>query len=149
MSVLIEERKKKQADSEKALERERQNALALSRQVDGLTDLIGRLEQGISAAAKARAQRGAPRGRAETRERPDLAALKDPGRLEPLLHLSHSRAISRCRRMGSKFVNLAPPTALVARKRAFRSPPGQVLRLRPPAMDGWFMRVRSDLMGNS
>ncbi len=83
MSVLIEERKKKQADSEKALERERQNALALSRQVDGLTDLIGRLEQGISAAAKA--ARNAARLAEEPKpgERPDLAALKDPGRLEP------------------------------------------------------------------
>jgi septal ring factor EnvC (AmiA/AmiB activator) len=83
MSVLIEERKKKQAESEKALERERQNALALSRQVDGLTDLIGRLEQGISATAKA--ARNAARLAEEPKpgERPDLAALKDPGRLEP------------------------------------------------------------------
>lgn len=83
MSILIEERKKKQAETEKALESERQNAIALSRQVDSLKDLIARLEQGISAAAKA--ARNAARLAEEPKpgERPDLAAFKDPGRLEP------------------------------------------------------------------
>lgn len=83
VSILIEERKKKQTETEKALEGERQNAVALSRQVDGLKDLITRLEQGISASAKA--ARNAARLAEELKpgERPDLAALKDPGRLEP------------------------------------------------------------------
>lgn len=83
MSLLIEERQKKQTESEKALEGERQNALALSRQVDSLKELIARLEQGISASAKA--ARNAARLAEEPKagERPDLAALKDPGRLEP------------------------------------------------------------------
>jgi len=83
MSVLIEERKNKQAETEKALESERQNAIALSRQVNTLQDLITRLELGISAAAKA--ARNAARLAEEPKagERPDLAALKDPGRLEP------------------------------------------------------------------
>lgn len=83
VSILIEERKKKQTETEKALESERQNAIALSRQVDSLKDLIARLEQGISAAAKA--ARNAARLAEEPKagERPDLAAFKDPGRLEP------------------------------------------------------------------
>jgi septal ring factor EnvC (AmiA/AmiB activator) len=83
MGILIDERKKKQTETEKALEGERQNALVLSRQVDNLKDLIGRLEQGISATAKA--ARNAARLAEEPKagERPDLAALKDPGRLEP------------------------------------------------------------------
>jgi murein hydrolase activator len=83
MGILIEERKKKQTETEKALESERQNAIALSRQVDSLKDLIARLEQGISAAAKA--ARNAARLAEEPKpgERPDLAAFKDPGRLEP------------------------------------------------------------------
>jgi murein hydrolase activator len=83
VSVLLEERKKKQLESEKAAESERQNALAMSRQVEGLKDLITRLEQGLSASAKA--ARNAARLSEELKpgERPDLAALKDPGRLEP------------------------------------------------------------------
>jgi septal ring factor EnvC (AmiA/AmiB activator) len=83
VSLLIEERKKTQAETEKAAEGERQNALTLSRQVEGLKDLIARLEQGISASEKA--ARNSARLNEELRpgQRPDLAALKDPGRLEP------------------------------------------------------------------
>jgi septal ring factor EnvC (AmiA/AmiB activator) len=91
LGIFIEERKKKQAETDKALEGERQTAIALSRQVDSLKDLITRLEQGISAAAKA--ARNAARLAEEPKpgERPDLAAFKDPGRLEPAVAFASLR----------------------------------------------------------
>ena len=52
-SRLIEERQKKQAETEKALEAERQRAIVLARQVDNLKDLIARLEKGLDRAARA------------------------------------------------------------------------------------------------
>jgi septal ring factor EnvC (AmiA/AmiB activator) len=91
LGIFIEERKKKQTETDKALESERQMAIALSRQVDSLKDLITRLEQGISAAAKA--ARNAARLAEEPKpgERPDLAAFKDPGRLEPAVAFASLR----------------------------------------------------------
>ncbi|MEX2035229.1 MAG: hypothetical protein WEA28_08565, partial [Xanthobacteraceae bacterium] len=50
---LIEERQKKQAETEKALEAERQRAIVLARQVDNLKDLIGKVEQGLDSAGRA------------------------------------------------------------------------------------------------
>src|SRR5262249_15784908 len=41
IALLIQERQKKQAETERALESERQKSLVLARQVDNLKDLIG------------------------------------------------------------------------------------------------------------
>lgn len=77
MTLLIEERQKKQAETETALEAERARATALARQVDNLKDLIAKLEQGLDSATKA------ARDAARTDRRPELSALRDPGRLAP------------------------------------------------------------------
>ena len=53
MSALVEERQKRQAEVERAIEAERQRALALPRQADNLKDLIAKLEQGIEAMRRA------------------------------------------------------------------------------------------------
>jgi murein hydrolase activator len=53
MSALVDERQKRQAEVERAIEAERQRALALARQADGLKDLIGKLEQTIEATRRA------------------------------------------------------------------------------------------------
>ena len=80
LSLLVEERQKKQAEAEKALAEERQRAAELARQANDLKELIaGKLED-------VRLPRPAVRpsdDRSFTRGRPDLAALKDPGRLVP------------------------------------------------------------------
>jgi murein hydrolase activator len=55
MSLLIEERQRKQAEAEKALETERQRAIALARQADSLKDLITKLEQDAALSARAAA----------------------------------------------------------------------------------------------
>ena len=85
---LIEERQKKQAETEKTLEAERQRAAGLARQADNLKDLIGRIEQGLDRAT--RAARGIEEQRNRDR-RPEMAALKDPGRLAPAVAFAATR----------------------------------------------------------
>ena len=89
--LLIEGRQKKQAETEQAIEAERQKAAALARQVDNLKDLIGKVEQGLD--AKTRAERATARATEEKARdgRIDLAALKDPGRLAPAVAFASSR----------------------------------------------------------
>ena len=91
IGLLIEERQKKQAETEKALEAERQKALALARQVDNLKDLIGKVEQGLDSAS--RAARSAERAAEDKAKdnRIDLAALNDPGRLAPAVAFAAAR----------------------------------------------------------
>jgi septal ring factor EnvC (AmiA/AmiB activator) len=77
MTVLIAERQRKQAETEKALDAERARSVQLARQADNLKELIGRIEQDIASAARAAA---AARGTQAT-----LATLNDPGRLSPAI----------------------------------------------------------------
>ncbi len=77
---LIEERQKKQTETEKALEAERTLVAGLARQADNLKDLIGKLERGLDRAS--RAARNLENQR-NNDTRPEMAALKDPGRLAP------------------------------------------------------------------
>lgn len=89
MNVLIEERQKKQATTEEALDTERTRASDLAHQVDGLKDLIAKLELGLDPTTrKARAE---ARSIEEDATRPDLAALKDPGRLAPAVAFASTR----------------------------------------------------------
>jgi septal ring factor EnvC (AmiA/AmiB activator) len=83
MTLLIEQRQKRQTDAEKELDAERRHAVDLSRQADNLKDLIGKLERDLDSAT--RAARTAEEGRALGETRADLSALKDPGRLAPAI----------------------------------------------------------------
>src|SRR5882724_5730149 len=96
ISLLIDERQKKQVDTEKALEAERQKSIALARQVDNLKDLIGKVEQGLDTASRAarsadRAADEIARDSARNKDRTDLAALQDPGRLAPAVAFASAR----------------------------------------------------------
>jgi septal ring factor EnvC (AmiA/AmiB activator) len=89
ISLLMQERQKKQTEAERVLDAERQRSLVLARQVDNLKDLIGKVEQGLDSAG--RAARSAERA-AETKDnRIDLAALNDPGRLTPAVAFAAAR----------------------------------------------------------
>jgi septal ring factor EnvC (AmiA/AmiB activator) len=81
LNMLIDERQQKQTAVEQTLDAQRQHATELAHQVDNLKDLIGKLEQGLDAAT--RQTRLNARAIEEDATRPDLAALKDPGRLTP------------------------------------------------------------------
>jgi len=89
MNMLIDERQKKQAAAEQALDSERQRAADLGRQADSLKELIAQLEQGLDSAT--RAAREANRSIEQDATRPDLAALKDPGRLAPALAFADTK----------------------------------------------------------
>jgi septal ring factor EnvC (AmiA/AmiB activator) len=85
MTVLVQERQRKQSEMEKALEAERGRAVQLARQADNLKDLIGRLEQEIAAASRAAA------AAARSDPKNSLAALKDPGRLSPAIAFASAK----------------------------------------------------------
>ncbi len=89
LNVLIDERQSKQTATEQALEAERARAADLARQVDTLKELIAKLESGLDSATRtAHAQ---ARSIEEDATRPDLAALKDPGRLVPAVAFAATR----------------------------------------------------------
>jgi septal ring factor EnvC (AmiA/AmiB activator) len=114
MNLLVEGRQKKQAEAEKALEAEHQRAVALARQLDDLKDLIGRLEQNLDSAARAAraAARTAEGGKSDTDSRPQLAALKDPGRLAPAVAFGTARGILPLPVNGVRIRNFGTPDSL-------------------------------------
>src|SRR5262249_42041465 len=83
MTLLVDERQKRQSEAEKQLDSERQQTVSLSKQADNLKDLIAKLERSLDSAS--RATRNAQEGRALGDTRADLSALKDPGRLSPAI----------------------------------------------------------------
>jgi len=91
MTLLVDERQKRQTETEKKLEAERQRAVELSRQADNLKDLISRLERGLDNAS--RAARSAEESRALGDTRADLLALKDPGRLGPAIAFASAKGV--------------------------------------------------------
>ncbi|HEX4555920.1 MAG TPA: peptidoglycan DD-metalloendopeptidase family protein [Xanthobacteraceae bacterium] len=91
MTLLVDERQKRQTETEKKLEAERQRAAELSRQADNLKDLITRLERGLDNAS--RAARSAEESRALGDTRADLPALKDPGRLGPAIAFASAKGV--------------------------------------------------------
>ncbi len=91
MTLLVEERQKRQAEAEQQLDSERQHAVALSTQADNLKDLIAKLERGLDSAS--RTARAAQEGRALGDTRADLSALKDPGRLGPAIAFASAKGV--------------------------------------------------------
>jgi septal ring factor EnvC (AmiA/AmiB activator) len=91
LSVFIDERQKRLAEAEQALADERQRAAQLARQAENLNQLIAKLEHGLDTAARAaRAARASEDAKASS-GRPDLAALKDPGRLSPAVAFASAK----------------------------------------------------------
>jgi murein hydrolase activator len=89
LNMLIDERQQKQASAEQSLDAQKQQASDLSQKVDNLKDLIAKLEQNLDPAA--RQTREQARSIEEDATRPDLAALKDPGRMAPAVAFPATR----------------------------------------------------------
>jgi murein hydrolase activator len=100
LNMLIDERQQKQAAVEQTLDAQRQRAADLAHQVDNLKDLIAKLEQGLDSAT--RQTRLNSRAIEEDATRPDLAALKDPGRLTPAVAFAANRGHLRLPVNGSR-----------------------------------------------
>jgi septal ring factor EnvC (AmiA/AmiB activator) len=97
MTLLVQERQKRQADAETALAAERGRAAALARQADNLKDLIARMEQQVPASARAAASAAAAATSRAEGEKPaggtKLAALQDPGRLTPAIAFATAKGV--------------------------------------------------------
>jgi septal ring factor EnvC (AmiA/AmiB activator) len=92
LAALVEERQRKQAEIEKDLEAEGARAINLSRQVDGLQELITKMEQNLKSAAKAAAsasQQGVP----ATNAKFDPAALRNPNRKSPAIAFASAKGL--------------------------------------------------------
>jgi septal ring factor EnvC (AmiA/AmiB activator) len=89
VTLLVDERQKKQAGAEQTLNSERQRAADLARQVGTIKDLIAKLEGGLDNTK--RAARSADQGIAKDATQPELAALSDPGRLAPAVAFAEMR----------------------------------------------------------
>ncbi len=138
MTMLLEGRKKQQADAEKALEAERQRAASLARQADNLKDLIGKLEQGLDPATRVARGPGpaAPAAKGASGAHQEFAALKDPGRLAPALAFASAKGMLRLPVNGVKIRDFG------ASDRAGGTERGQSIATRPGAQvtapcDGW------------
>jgi septal ring factor EnvC (AmiA/AmiB activator) len=93
LASLVDERQRQQSAVEKDMEAEGARALALSRQADSLQGLIARMEQDLKSAAKAAqtaSLQGAP---AALNGKPNLKALKDPGRLSPAIAFASAKGL--------------------------------------------------------
>ncbi len=91
IALLVEERQKKQVETEKQIGAERQKAMELARQADDLKELIGKSEQGLDRATRAARAADRTEGEKSNSGRIDLAALKDPGRLAPAVAFASAR----------------------------------------------------------
>lgn len=83
MTVLVQERQRKQTEAEKALDAEKARAAQLARQAESLKDLIAKLEQEIAFAARAAA---AAQVKADLKGAPN-----DPGRLSPAIAFASAK----------------------------------------------------------
>jgi septal ring factor EnvC (AmiA/AmiB activator) len=104
MTVLVQERQRKQAETEKALDAEKGRAAQLARQAESLKDLITKLEQQVSAAARAAAV---------AQVKADLkGAPNDPGRLGPAIAFASAKGVLPMPLRGIKLREFGAPDGL-------------------------------------
>ena len=92
LAALVEERQRKQAEIEKDLDAEGARAINLSKQVDGLQDLISKMELNLKSAAKAAAT-ASLQGVPATNVKFDPAALRNPNRKSPAIAFASAKGL--------------------------------------------------------
>jgi murein hydrolase activator len=103
LAALVDERQRKQSGAEKDLDAEGARAIALSKQVDSLQGLIGKMEQDSKSASKAAAMatlQGTPAATADGK--PNLGGLKNPSRLSPAVAFASTKGLLALPVNGSK-----------------------------------------------
>jgi septal ring factor EnvC (AmiA/AmiB activator) len=114
LAALVDERQRQQSAAEKDMDAERARATVLAKQVETLQELIGRIERDLKSAARAAATaalQGAPVPAAPD-VKPNLAALKDPGRLSPAIAFSAARGLFAFPVNGSKIRDFGSPDGI-------------------------------------
>ena len=104
MTVLVQERQRKQTEAEKAFDAEKARAAQLARQADSLKDLIAKLEQEIASAARAA---GAAQVKADLKGAPN-----DPGRLSPAIAFASAKGVLPLPINGIKIREFGTPDGL-------------------------------------
>jgi septal ring factor EnvC (AmiA/AmiB activator) len=138
LTVLIDERQRKQSEAEKAMQAERQNALLLSRQVDNLKDLVTRLEQGLDAATKAARTAAVAAAEPKPGQRVELAALQDPGRLAPAISFASARGLLPMPAHGVRIKEFGAPDALGGSEKGISVATRPGAQVTSPC-DGWIV----------
>jgi len=136
LSAFVEERQKRQAEAERELGDQRQRAAQLARQAENLNQLIVKLEQSLDTAA--RAARAAARAADDRRRdgRPDLAALRDPGRLTPAVSFAAAKGMLPLPVSGVKIREFGAPDGVGGSEKGLSiaaRPGGQITA----PCDGW------------
>lgn len=136
MARLIEERQKAQTDAETSLANERGIAADMARNVDNLTELVARLEQGV--ASVQRAARAALQANEDHKgaRRPDLDAFKDPGRLTPAIAFANARGLLPMPVNGVKIRNFGAPDRAGGHERGISIATRAGAQITSPS-DGW------------
>jgi septal ring factor EnvC (AmiA/AmiB activator) len=93
LAALVDERQRKQGGIEKDLETEGARAIALSKQVDSLQGLIGKMEQDLKSAAKAAAAASLQGTPSIADGKPNLGGLKNPSRLSPAVAFASTKGL--------------------------------------------------------
>jgi septal ring factor EnvC (AmiA/AmiB activator) len=93
LASLVDERQRKQSAIEKDMDAEGARALTLSRQVDSLQGLIAKMEQDLKSAAKAAETASLKGTPTAVNGKPNLGALKDPGRLSPAIAFASAKGL--------------------------------------------------------
>jgi murein hydrolase activator len=137
LALLIDERQKRLAEVEQALAAERQHAAELARQAENLNQLIVKLEQSLDTASRAaRAAMRAGEDRKAPATRPDLAALKDPGRLTPAIAFASAKGMLPLPVKGARIKEFGTPDGLGGTEKGLSiaaRPGGQITT----PCDGW------------
>jgi septal ring factor EnvC (AmiA/AmiB activator) len=136
LTLFIEERQKRQADAEKALTEERQQATLLARQAENLNQLIVKLEQGLDPASRAARQAGRTGDDRKADGKPNLAALKDPGRLSPAIAFASAKGTLRLPVNGARIREFGAPDGVGGTEKGLSiaaRPGGQITA----PCDGW------------
>jgi septal ring factor EnvC (AmiA/AmiB activator) len=132
LSLLIEQRQKQQAETEKALAAERERAAQLARQAEDLKDLIAKLEQGTDRSRRA--------GRGEDDKAPtsrtDVAALRDPGRLGPAMAFSSAKGLLPMPVNGARIKEFGGPDGLGGAEKGLSIATRPAAQITAPC-DGW------------
>jgi septal ring factor EnvC (AmiA/AmiB activator) len=138
MASLIEERQTRQTEVEQAIAAERQRAVTLSRQVDNLKDLIGKLEPGGDGARRAARSpsRSGDDSKTANSARSGLAALSDPARMTPAIAFVSAKGRLSLPVNGTKIRDFGAPDGTGGNEK------GMSISTRPGAQvtapcDGW------------
>ena len=93
LAALVDERQRQQSALEQDADNERRRAEGLAKQASDLKDLIAKMELDLKSAAKAATSANLQGTPPAANGKPNLDALKDPGRLSPAIAFSSAKGL--------------------------------------------------------